>query len=176
MRSLLFLPTFQIFEGIGLIWLIGRIRQIGQIKRIWPLFFVFCFLLFASFEIGHYFHQYYVHSPLEYAPAWQYGYKQMVERAMAEKNDYEKIVVTTSYDQPYIYFLWYGNYDPKIWVNDGEFNKRFDKYEFRKIEWDQFSDQQRILVISSSDETKGKPIKWQINYPDGKTAFNATEL
>ena len=100
----------------------------------------------------------------------------MVERAMAEKNDYEKIVVTTSYDQPYIYFLWYGNYDPKIWVNDGEFNKRFDKYEFRKIEWDQFSDQQRILVISSSDETKGKPIKWQINYPDGKTAFNATEL
>ncbi len=178
-RSLVFLPTFQIFTAIGLskvlTWLsLVRASRRGGISVVLGLVSIYLFLV--SFEVAHYFHQYYVHSPLEYASAWQYGYKQMVEKVMAEKGNFEKIVVTTAYDQPYIYFLWYGNYDPKFWMNDGEFNKRFDKFEFKKIEWDQFSDQQRILVISSSDETKGKPVKWQINYPDGRAVFNATEL
>ena len=95
---------------------------------------------------------------------------------MDEKDNYDKVIVTTGYDQPYIYFLWYGNYNPKLWINDGEFNKRFEKYEFRKIEWDQLSDQQKVLVVSSPDETKGKPVKWQINFPDGRTVFNVSEL
>ena len=144
-------------------------------KRIFSLLFTVYCLLFIV-EVSHYFHQYYIHSPLEYASSWQYGYKQMVGKVMAEKDNYKKILITTSYDQPYIYLLWYGNYDPKIWVNDGEFNKRFDKFEFKKIERDQLLGQKDTLVISSPDETKGMPVKWRINYPDGKTAFNATEL
>jgi len=168
-RSLVFLPTFQIFTAMGIIFSIKHLRKFWVIGLLG-------YWVIGLFEVTHYFHQYYIHSSLEYAPSWQYGYKQMVKNVMAQKNNYEKIVVTTSYDQPYIYFLWYGDYDPKTWINDGEFNKRFDKFEFKKIEWDQFSYQQRILIISSPDETKGKPVKWQINYPDGKTAFNATEL
>ena len=168
-RSLVFLPTFQIFTAMGIIFSIKHLRKFWVIGLLG-------YWVIGLFEVTHYFHQYYIHSSLEYAPSWQYGYKQMVKNVMAQKNNYEKIVVTTSYDQPYIYFLWYGDYDPKSWVNDGEFNKRFDKFESKKIEWDQFPDQQRILVISSPDETKGKPVKWQINYPDGKTVFNATEL
>jgi len=174
-RSLGFLPTFQIIEGMGAVWimsLMGRMSRMGLMKR---GIITFYFLLFA-FETSYYFHQYYVQAPVSTAPSWQYGYKQLVERVMKEKDVYEKVIVTTGYDQPYIYFLWYGNYDPKLWVNDGEFNKRFEKYEFRKIDWDQLSGQQRILVVSSPDETKGKPVKWQIDFPDGRTAFNITEL
>ena len=172
-RSLVFLPIFQVISAMGLIWLISRIRQISRIWRF--LFFVFCSFL-VVFETAYYFHQYYVQAVVETAPSWQYGYKQMINRVISEKDSYEKVIVTTGYDQPYIYFLWYGNYDPKLWINDGEFNKRFEKYEFRKIEWDRLSDQQKVLVVSSPDETKGKPVKWQIDYPDGRTAFNASEL
>jgi len=166
-RSLVFLPTFQIIEGVGAVWLIWRIRS---------LFFVFCFLFLAAFEISYYFHQYYVQAAVETAPSWQYGYKQMVNRVISEKDSYEKVIVTTAYDQPYIYFLWYGNYSPKLWINDGEFNKWFDNFEFRKIDWEQFKDQENTLIVSSPGETKGRTVKWQVTFPDGRTVFNVTEL
>jgi len=169
-RSLAFLPTFQIIEGVGAVWIMSLM---SLMKR---GIIIFCLLFLVVFETSYYFHQYYVQAPVETAPSWQYGYKQLVSRIMNEKDNYDKVIVTTGYDQPYIYFLWYGNYDHKLWINDGEFNKRFEKYEFRKIEWDQLSDQQKVLVVSSPDETKGKPVKWQINFPDGRTAFNVTEL
>jgi hypothetical protein len=171
-RSLVFLPTFQIFTAIGLTksWAI-----IKTLKRQFVRFIVFCFLFLVSFEVSHYFHQYYIHSPLEYASSWQYGYKQMVEKVMADKVNYKKVFITTSYDQPYIYFLWYGNYDPKTWINDGEFNKRFDKFEFRKIDRLEMPNLENTLFVGTPLEIPSGNLKWRVDYPSGQSAFLATE-
>ena len=151
-RSLIFLPTFQIFTAVGLArsWVIMK-----TLKHRFALFIASCFLFLVSFEVSYYFHQYYIHSPLEYASSWQYGYKQMVEKTMLEKDNYKKILVTTSYDQPYIYFLWYGHYDPKLWVNDGEFNKRFDKFEFKKIDKLDTQYPENTLIVGTPLEIPG---------------------
>jgi hypothetical protein len=127
------------------------------------------------FEVGHYLHQYYVHSPLEYASAWQYGYKQMVKNVMEEKDNYEKILITTSYDQPYIYLLWYGDYDPKTWTNDGEFNKLFDKFEFKKIDRLEMSNLKNTLFVGAPAEIPSGNLKWRVDYPNGQAVFLATE-
>lgn len=173
-RSLLFLPSFQIFEAVGLY---GALKVIGKLNRLKRIFFSLFFILIFSFEFSHYLHQYYTHAPIEYAHAWQYGYKQMVERVMQEKDRYGKILITTSYDQPYIYFLWYGNYSPTIWKNDGEFNKRFDRFVFQKVdELTLQSESQKSLVIGDGKELGGAPSLWTVSFPDHSSAFVATEV
>ena len=168
LRTLNVLPVPQIIAAFGIMEIYYHINR----KRLFIWLLSISYVLLAI----SYLHTYHAHYPKTWAASWQYGYKQLVNGVKSEKDNYEKVVVTTAYDQPYIYFLWYVNYDPKFWINDGEFNKRFDKFEFRKIEWGDLSGQEKTLVISSPDETKGKPVKWQIDFPDGKTAFNVTEL
>ena len=174
-RSLVFLPTFQIFTALGIVKTIQSINIMSiKSKRIFSLLLTaYCLLL--TIEVAHYLHQYYIHSPLEYASSWQYGYKRMVEKTMLEKDNYKKILVTTSYDQPYIYFLWYGHYDPKLWVNDGEFNKRFDKFEFKKIDKLDTQYPENTLIVGTPLEIPGGNLKWRVDYPDGQAAFLATE-
>ena len=92
---------------------------------------------------------------------------------MVVKDDYQKIIITTEYDQPHIYFLWYGNYDPALWVNDGEFAKRFDKFEFRSINWDQNRQIPDTLLIGSPKEINPETNLWRVDFLDGTPAFVA---
>ena len=95
---------------------------------------------------------------------------------MKEKDKYNKVIITTSYDQPYIYTLWYGKYSPRQWQNDGEFAKRFDIFEFRSIKWEEDKNLPNTLLIGTSDEIKGKDhILWSINFLDNSPAFLATK-
>ncbi|MBI5357006.1 glycosyltransferase family 39 protein [Candidatus Collierbacteria bacterium] len=167
-RSLVFLPTFQIFTALGIVFVLRHLRKFWVIGLLG-------YLVIGLFEVSHYFHQYYIHSSLEYASAWQYGYKQMVDNVMADKDNYKKILITTSYDQPYIYFLWYGNYDPKIWINDGEFNKRFDKFEFKKIDRLEMSNFENTLFVGTPLEIPAGNLKWRVDYPNSQAAFLETE-
>ena len=51
-----------------------------------------------------------------------------------EKN-YDKIVISGHYWQPYIYFLFYKKYDPSLYQKYGS-KKGFDKYLFGGTSWD----------------------------------------
>ena len=160
-RSLFFLPTFQIFTALGLV----RLRKL----------FAISYVLLAVISFAGYLDLYYRHTPTETSQGWQYGYKQMVQQVMSSKDNYDKIIITTEYDQPYIYFLWYGNYDPKIWVNDGEFAKHFDKFEFRSIAEGDLTINNALLV-GSPKEIKIPNSLWQINFLDGTPAFVAVAI
>jgi 4-amino-4-deoxy-L-arabinose transferase-like glycosyltransferase len=165
-RSLFFLPTFQIFTALGIGYFL-EIRSIRLIRLIIYMLFVISFITYLDL--------YYRHTPGETSPGWQYGYKQAVEKVMATKDQYDKIIVTTEYDQPYIYFLWYGNYDPKVWINDGEFAKRFDKFEFRSINWDTDRQLPDTFLIGNPREIPIDKVLWRINFLDDTPAFVAAE-
>ncbi|MEK7565583.1 MAG: phospholipid carrier-dependent glycosyltransferase [Patescibacteria group bacterium] len=153
-RSLLFLPTFQIITAYGLINLSKRKL----------LVFGFLILVFGNFL--WYFHQYFVHFPIESASGWQYGYKQAVKKVLALENKYDRIYVTSAYDQPYIYFLFYGRISPVV-KNSGYFYKGLDKYEFslEKI------DSKGLYIIAPTDKVPGFQSFDTINFPDGTPAF-----
>ena len=59
------------------------------------------------------------------------------------KANYQKVVVSTTLEQSYMFFLFYTKYDPVKYLASGgtrsgsfeEGNNHFDKYEFRKIDW-----------------------------------------
>lgn len=171
-RSLVFLPTFQIFTAIGVVGVFGRVLELRR-ESLWKFLPFTFYLLPVTFEIARYFHQYYVHAPVEYATAWQYGYKQAVEQVLIGKETYDQIIMTTSYDQPYIYFLWYGNYDPGKWINGGAYNKGFDKFQFMKIEWQEMKMIPHALIVGTAKETGGASSAWEILYPNRTPAFVA---
>lgn len=154
-RSLLFLPTFQLITAYGLL----------KIPKKW--FSIVC-LLFAI-NIFYFIHQYFVHMPTESAAFWQYGYKQMVKSVLAVENNYDRIYVTGAYDQPYIYFLFYGRIAPII-KNSGYFYAAFDKYQFSLGT----VDTKGLYVLSPSD-TLPKGYKLNvvetIKFPNNTPAF-----
>lgn len=161
-RSLLYLPAYQIVCAYGLVCLR---RQALMVLA--SLFFAFNFFYFL--------HQYFVHLPLEYASSWQYGYKELVAKVQPLEGKYKQVYITTYNDQPYIYFLLYGQADPQR-KNDGSFKLGFDKYRFVNLsnlsasQKDNFDD--KILVASSpKDYFRPRTILDQVLYPDREVAF-----
>jgi hypothetical protein len=150
-RSLLYLPTFQIFSAYGLyqfyLWSRGKL---SYYKANVVLIFIFSLLIF---NFIYYLHMYYVHTPIEVSQDWQYGYKQVVKEVTRIEKNYQKIVVTYAYDQPYIYWLFYQKVDPAWYQKQapkGEidrFYRSFGKYEFRYLTWEKDQKLSKTLLV-----------------------------
>jgi 4-amino-4-deoxy-L-arabinose transferase-like glycosyltransferase len=177
-RSLLYFPTYQIFIAAGILLIISKFRN-NKLLSInhYPLIILYSLLYILN--IYYYLHQYYIHTPVDYAPDWQYGYKQAVESVNELGKDKGKIIVSIEYDQPYIFFLFYNRIDPlwyqKFW-NGVEINRdhrEFGKYDFRKIDWENDSKLSNVLIIGSPKEIPkeaGGVVK-DILFPDGSIVF-----
>jgi 4-amino-4-deoxy-L-arabinose transferase-like glycosyltransferase len=157
-RSLLFLPTWQIVIAYGIL-------KSFKLPKYLKLLMVMLFLA----NIFYFLHQYFVHLPKETARAWQYGYKQVVQKVLALENNYGRVYVTSTYDQPYIYFLFYGRVAPTI-KNSGYFYANFDKYQFSYGD----INYRGLYILSSKDNLPdGYNLKIidTVNFPDGTEAF-----
>jgi hypothetical protein len=130
-RTLVFLPTFQVFTAVGIVGLLSFRKQL-----VWWMCFV-CVSLFAVFNFAYYMDMYFVQQNPEYSEYWQYGYKEAVAFTEHAKTKYQKVVVSTTLDESYMFFLFYTKYDPAKYLAAGgtQTNTHFDKYEFRKIDW-----------------------------------------
>lgn len=128
-------------------------------------------------------HQYYTHIPKRYGLEWEYGFGKMLSFVAKEQNQYSKIIITDRYDQPYILTLFYLAYDPKryqtIPKHISEIDKfgftttrSFDKFEFKKINWDQDSRLGNTLIIGTGQEIpQNAKFQNQVLRPDGSVAF-----
>jgi hypothetical protein len=139
------------------------------------------FLLLAAYA---YFLLFYVnarfkHYPFETSQAWQYGYKQVAQYLFKENNyqKYDKIVVTKTYDQPYIYMLLGGGDKFLSAKNDGALANGFAKFEFKKINWQEEKNRANVLLIGTEDELgKATSILDTIYFLDGKIAFQIVKI
>ena len=82
-----------------------------------------------------------VHYPKEFSGEWQYGYKNAIMLAKKLEKNYDTIVLTESIGRPYIYALFYGQYNPiEFWkTRDASFDTAgfynvygFDTYRFTR--------------------------------------------
>lgn len=171
-RSILYLPLPHIAIAVGIFqtyqFMTQYFKQPKFNTRTPAITIGIIFALYLG-NFAYYLNQYYGHMNVEYAEYWQYGYKDLVEYLRPIEGKYDKIVVTPAYDQPYIYFLYYKQYDPRVWINNGEFNKGFDKYEFRKMDWYQDRKLHNTLLIGDKleiPEGEAGTIK-VLRYPEG---------
>lgn len=164
-RTLTFLPALQIVSAYGLINLISKAKYF---KKTYKIIYYLYFFLF-SLNIFYYFHQYYIHLPVDYAKYFQYGYKELVLKTKNEYNNYEKFIVSEKLEQPYIFFLFYLKYDPLKYLAEGGTDtgeiKRFGKFEFRTINEEKEKFDGKTLFIGTPGELSHNYTS--LYYPDG---------
>lgn len=185
-RAIAMLPELLILAGVGTAFLIFEISRIQyKILGLKLMYLVFSFLLILfSVNVAYYFHQYYIHTPVEYGDFWQSGYKEVFEIASKNEQRYKKIIITYKYDQPYIYYLYYNKIDP-IWYHknwnftkNGEmprFERRIGQYIFRNINLGEERKINNSLLFGTPDEIPYNEAFKEVKFLNGETAFRITK-
>src|SRR5436189_4405125 len=108
-RTLNFLPLFQIFTALGVMtsW-----KKISGFKFSYGIS-VLLILVFI-FNFTYYLDQYFVQQNYYNSEEWQYGYEKAVPFVQSTEKKYKKIIVDNKpyMDQSYIFFLFYLQYPP----------------------------------------------------------------
>jgi len=180
-RTLNFLPMFQIFTAIGFVSAFVFVIK-SSTHKVTKWLLLVCFLLVACFNFVYYLNQYYVQQNYYYSQDWQYGYQAAVAEVAKREGQYEKIIVANSYplDQSYIFFLFYLKYPPQNYQEEHLYqsgnNHSFGKYEFRPIDWTKENRDSKNLYIGRPEDfpQDKKDIKL-IRYIDGKPALRLVE-
>lgn len=176
-RTLVFLPTVQMFVAIGLLGLYNRFGLIKPLYRR-TMVSIVCLILFISGLF--YLHQYYIHMSIEYASEWQYGHEQVVSTVKLMQDKFDKVIVSTSLDQPYIFFLYYLKFDPEKYLSlggtkSGKFDEErnaFDKYEFHSFMKTGIPLNPRVLYVGIPSEVLPGAVRLvTIPYPTGESAY-----
>ncbi|MEM4230655.1 MAG: glycosyltransferase family 39 protein [Candidatus Pacearchaeota archaeon] len=186
-RTLNFLPTFQIFTAIGIIQVFYFVRTLYLKLKAYDLRKYLLILGFTSYVLltlinfSYYLNQYFVQQNYFNAKDWQYGYDETIKEIRKIESNYDKIVVSNRepMDQSYMFFLFYLKYPPFSYQKEnknasGGFaeNHSFGKYEFRPILWSNEVKNGKILYV-------GRPIDFPPNidiinavfYPNGEKAI-----
>lgn len=144
---------------------------------------LFIIVIVYIWQVGDYLYKYHIRYPKEYPAAWEYGFKELVAYTESVKDKYPKIWVTDKYDQPYILFLFYSQYDPRKFQDNhtltfrDKFNfstvRDFDKYHFENAPWDKVRNQRPALIVAAPEDIpdRGVGVIKTINFPNGLPAF-----
>jgi hypothetical protein len=184
-RTLNFLPTFQLFTALGVIValiVLFRYAQLSRVRKIMVYASIFTYLFFVAFNISFYLNEYFVQQNYYTSVDWQYGYKQAVAKLSSIENKYAKIVVTNKppLDQSYMFFLFYLKYPPEKYQLEnvqnlsGGFreNHAFGKYEFRPINWQSEKRTSDTLFIGRPEDfPEGTSVIDEIKYLNNDPAI-----
>lgn len=181
-RTLNFLPLFQIFTALGFGTALIKVSSIKyQILRVVELrYLLFAFYFFLiSFNFIYYFNQYFVQQNYFYARDWQYGYKQVIDYIRQQRFNNKKIIVSNKKEmsQSHMFTLFYLGYDPNKYLSEGgtrtDENNKFSNFEFRSFEYD--NEHNVFLVGSSTDFPESLEPLYTIYYPDKTIAIKIVE-
>jgi len=108
-RLILLLPPLIIISAIGTSRIFEKFFK-SKIKTTIAVIL----LILSVFNITSYFHRYYVHYPVESWRWWQIGYREAFSYIKEHQDEYDTIVINNTYEPSLIRFLFYMQYDPKI--------------------------------------------------------------
>ena len=148
--------------------------------------------IFISISLVYYLDAYFIHMPAKFSKHYLYGYKQVMQRINEIKSDYDEIVVKQSFDQPYIFYLFFNNVEPKNYQNNigyiegvyGDVGKvaSFENISFRELNWPLDKETSNTLFIAHEEDFPVYEIYGNseykletINYLDGNPAFLLVE-
>ena len=156
-RTLNFLPTWQILSAIGILSAFIFFNKYRKAKYIFYLIFAVVFI----FNFAYYLDQYFVQQNYYNSQDWQYGYKQAVDEVKLLQNKYKTIIIsdTAPMDKSYMFFLFYLQYPPAEYQIVGENSSgsfashhSFGRYTFRAIDWNKDSHLKNALIIGNPSE------------------------
>lgn len=143
-RTLHFLPAFQIFAAFGLLMAFALIENKIRVKVVKLLIYA-AFGIFVLLNFSYYLNQYFSQQNYFVSQDWQYGWKEAVDYAWVKHDKFNQVIVSNvpPLDQSYIFFLYYLKYDPFKYQKSGgtqsggflSNHKNIENIIFRPINW-----------------------------------------
>jgi 4-amino-4-deoxy-L-arabinose transferase-like glycosyltransferase len=160
LRSLSMIIPLSVLIATGIYYLFFLIP-----KSIYKIFILILILLY-SYSLAYFLDAYFFHAPQRYSFAWNSGFSDIIPYVESQKNNYQNIYFTDKYDQPYILYLFFSKYPPKLFQPQSQLTPP-DKFGFStvsKIDNITFNVPELIpinsLVIDASDyQITGKSFK-----------------
>lgn len=137
LRSLTFLPTWEIFASIGILSFYSLLRN-ENFKKIFQITSVLVIIL----SIGFIYKQYFQVFPKNQSGSFQYAISKAIPYVIENEKNYRKVIFSNHANlyQSYMFFLFYTKYDPSLYQKQGgtisggySVIHKFGKYEFRPI-------------------------------------------
>jgi 4-amino-4-deoxy-L-arabinose transferase-like glycosyltransferase len=167
-RSLIFLPTFHVFEALGWFYLFSVLSRV-KFSRILMTIIVIIF----SFNVFYYFHQYFAYTNSESGQYWQFGYKEAIDDIKKYENTDKKVFFANDIEQAYVFYLFYNKYDPRKYLSDGGSSRiNPNCYSIENAYFGTCKNMVRkgdVFVTSKAPSSNLNVIK-TINYSNGQTA------
>ncbi len=117
--------------------------------------------------IFFYLHNYWVHNPTYSERWWHYGFKEGITYIKDNQQSYDKVIISTANEPPWIFFAGLYKYDPKLWQKNFPIGKdielagvgkvsHIDKFYFGSpsggvYDWGKVVDD-KILYLASAKE------------------------
>lgn len=130
LRTLPNAPIFALLSGLGFTGIFTLIKQYN-LRAVFLFAFFVVFLIFFSRFADAYFYTY----PKMHASDFGDGYKQMIEYVKQHENTYKAVYISGYYWRPYIFTLFWKNYNPAVYQKEGSID-HLGKYYFSAAEWD----------------------------------------
>lgn len=170
-RSLVFLPTWDIFAAAGVVVFL---YQFNRSRRV--IVAGIFGLLFLS-NVLYYAQNYFTHTNREYSAYWQYGYKEAV--LDARKNN-KRTVFLPDVEQAYIFYLFHTVYNPKTYLTEGGSKRIFEKcYHIENAYFGTCPLQADDQVVTTKEKLEGplsdKKVIKRITHPDNSPAVQIVE-
>ena len=140
------------------------------------------FFVFLTFYFGAvYLYQYYSVYPKVLPYAWQYGFDQIAGYVKTNGDQYDKIIITNRYDQPYILMAFFLRYPPQKMQSEIVMTPRdkfgfstvnnLGKFEFKSINFDQDIKSPNTLIVSSDEGVDDRYVIDTIKDPAGNIMY-----
>lgn len=183
-RTLNFLPTIQIYIALGLLATYLYVQSLIRLRLIRSGLLFAAMILFVL-NYTYYINQYFVQQNYYHTLDWQYGYKELVDYLKPIQGKYKKIIVSNSGEmtQSYMFFLFYLQYDPKTYLEDGGTvsggfatrKNRIDNIEFRSFRYEDEEEYPMLLIGTPIDFQSQHKTIHTIYYPQGSIAMKIVE-
>lgn len=151
------------------------LNKIGYFTIVMVILFV------QVYSFARYLHMYYVHYPKELPFAWQYGFDQIADYTTKNYDQYDHIVISTRYDQPYILIAFFSQYDPAklqkelVMSSPDQYGfstgLSFGKYQFEPIDYQKLKDQPNTLIVSADEKVDDNRTINTVKSPLGEILF-----
>lgn len=182
LRSLNVLPVPQLIVSLGIVYMLSVLPRkvvklfVGILSLVVVLFFFQYVSLYNA-----------TNTTLAVSD-WGDGYKQLVSYVVSIQQNYDRIIVSGHYWQPYMYFLFFTKYNPVLYQKYGD-SAHFGKYIFGGTSWDlavgrpelggvnlkNLTKSNKVLVALSPDEYNAQSMNiektYEIKNHNGQTVF-----
>jgi len=182
-RALRFLPLIHFLTALGF-WSFWN--WLRQKKLATQAALILAITTLFVFNFGYYLNQYFIQLNRFTSVAWQYGYQEAVVEVAKIQDKYDQVIVSNQphLDQSYMFFLYYLEYDPVRYQQEGgtvsggfaEERNSFGKFKFRPIVWEQEEKSDKILYVGRPDDFPGdKPVVKTFYFLEGEPAIKLVE-